>query len=134
MTRAKLIVLAGIFLSSHAAFAADINYNAMSNGGFNDVAQLLQEMTPQQRQAVLEQAAIKEQDLEKMTPAELESLRLQLRNIGDTIYMDKIDPAKLDVAKSKPTPAIQKDLGNYQTKYKQNQIRNSAVKPNTSAQ
>jgi hypothetical protein len=125
----RKLLLVGIFLSTFAAHAQEINYNAISAAGFGDVARLLREMTPEQREAVLQQAAIKQQELQRMSPAEVEKLREQLRASGNTIEMEKIDPSKLDPNKSKSAAEIQNDLQTYQDKYQRGQIRNEVVKP-----
>ena len=122
-------VVAGILLWSVAAQAAEIDYAAISAAGFDDVAKLLQSMSPAQQQAVLDQAAVKQQDLQQMTPTELEALRAQLRAAGDTVDMEKIDPENLDVTKSKTAAEIQSDLKIYSNKYQQNQLHNDVLRP-----
>ena len=122
-------VVVGILLWSVAAQAADIDYAAISEAGFDDVAKLLRSMSSAQQQAVLDQAAIKQQDLQQMTPTELEALRAQLRAAGDTVDMEKIDPENLDVTKSKAAAEIQSDLKIYSDKYQQNQLHNDVLRP-----
>ena len=116
-------------LWSVAAQAAEIDYAAISEAGFDDVAKLLRSMSSAQQQAVLDQAAIKQQDLQQMTPTELEALRAQLRAAGDTVDMEKIDPENLDVTKSKAAAEIQSDLKIYSDKYQQNQLHNDVLRP-----
>lgn len=125
----KKMLAAGLFFVTMVAYAQDIDYQAISNEGFGDVAELLRSMTPEQQKEILKQAAIKQQDLKKMSPEELRALKSQLRAVGDTFYMHKIDPEKLDASNSKSTQEIQADLNRYQKKYKQNHIRNDVVKP-----
>src|SRR5437868_4125235 len=125
----KILAFISILCFSTAALAQEVNYQEMANAGFADVAELFKSMTPQQQTEILKQAAIKQEDLKQLTPAQLEALRAQLHHIKDTIYVDQIDPAKLDPAKSKSTKDIQKDLDTYQQKYEQGKIKNSAVKP-----
>ena len=122
-------VVVGILLWSVAAQAAEIDYAAISEAGFDDVAKLLRSMSSAQQQAVLDQAAIKQQDLQQMTPTELEALRAQLRAAGDTVDMEKIDPENLDVTKSKAAAEIQSDLKIYSDKYQQNQLHNDVLRP-----
>ncbi len=118
-----------ITLLSFSASANDIDYAAMEKNGFADVASMLKSMTPEQRETIMKQARIKEQELQKLSPADLERLRRQLRKTADTIDIDKVDPDKLDPNKAKSAKHIQKDLDTYQKKYEKNQIRNSVVKP-----
>jgi hypothetical protein len=129
MSKLFKILIAGIFLFTTPALAEDINYDSMKQGGFEDVAKLLESMTPEQRAEVMRQATLRAQELEKMSPKEREALKRDLRVTADTLDLQKIDPKKLDPAKSKPTHEIQKDLNTYQNKYKQGKINNAVAKP-----
>ena len=123
------IAAIAVLLCSSPALAEDVNFDAMKQGGFEDVAKLLESMTPEQRAEVMRQATLRAQELEKMSPEEREALKRDLRVTADTLDLQKIDPKKLDPAKSKPTHEIQKDLNTYQNKYKQGKINNAVVKP-----
>lgn len=112
-----------------SARAEDINYDALNKEGYGDVSKIIQSMTPEQRAELMRQATLRAQELEKMSPEEREALQKQLRSTADTIQMDKIDPAKLDPAKTKDTAGIQKDLNTYDSKYKQGKINNAVIKP-----
>jgi hypothetical protein len=130
MKKTMYATVIGLMIST-AAMAAEINYSAMTDAGFGDVAELLKSMTPEQQEAILKQAAVKQEDLDKLSQEDADKLREQLRATADTIHIDKIDPAKLDVSKTKSTEQIKKDLETYQQKYEKGQIKNSAVKPAT---
>jgi hypothetical protein len=127
----KILKLTAItfLLFTAPALADDIKYDSMKQGGFEDVAKLLESMTPEQRAEVMRQATLRAQELEKMSPKEREALKRDLRVTADTLDLQKIDPKKLDPAKSKPTHEIQKDLNTYQNKYKQGKINNAVAKP-----
>jgi len=122
-----MILCVSIYTSP--TLAEDINYDSMKQGGFEDVAKLLESMTPEQRAEVMRQATLRAQELEKMSPEEREALKRDLRVTANTLNLQKIDPKKLDPAKSKPTHEIQKDLNTYQNKYKQGKINNAVAKP-----
>ncbi len=128
-----LITILCILLAA-PAFAEGVNYRAMEQGGFGDVAKLLKEMTPEQREAVMKQAKLQEKELEKLTPAEQESLRKQLRATANTINMQGVDPAKLDVAKTKSADDIRKDLGTYEEKRAHGELKNDVMKPAAAGQ
>lgn len=124
-----LIVLMTAVSAASIARAENVNSKHFEEAGFGDVGRLLESMTPEQRASILQQAAIKEKDLQNLTPKQLEQLKKQLRDIADTIDIEKIDPAKLDTGKAKPTNDIRRDMGTYQQKYSQGKINNSVVKP-----
>jgi|GEM_PF-5408502 len=96
-----LIILMAAVTPASNARAQQVNHREFERAGFGDVGRLLQSMTPQQRSAILEQAAVKEKDLQKLTPQQLEQLRKQLREIANTMEISKIDPQKLDVSQTK---------------------------------
>ena len=116
-------------LISGQAIAEDIHYDALRQDGFGEEADLIKSMTPEQRAEVMRQAEIKQQELKSLPPEKLEKLNTQLHDVHDTLYVDQIDPAKLDVSKSKSTQATMKDIKVYQKKYAEGKIHNSAVKP-----
>lgn len=113
-----LIVLMTAVSVPSSARAQQVNYRQFEKEGFGDVGRLLQSMTPKQRAAILEQAAIKEKDLKQLTPQQLEQLRKQLRGIANTMEIDKIDPAKLDISQPKTAADVKKDSNNGSAKRK----------------
>ena len=115
-------------LCSMPAMAAEINYTAVNEAGFSDVAELLKSMTPEQQAEIMRQASIKQKELAKLTPEQLEALRTQLCAVGNTIAINKVDPEKLDPSKSKSTENISKDMKSYQDKKSQGKIKNAVVK------
>ena len=96
--------------SCGAAQAETINYESISQEGFGDVAKLLQSMTPAQRDMLMKQVAQKEKDVQKLSPAQLEQLRTQLRAIAVNIDFNKIDPATLDMARAQRVAGTQKKM------------------------
>jgi hypothetical protein len=123
----SIIVAGFISFSCLAAQAAGIDYRAMEEQGFGDVAALMRSMSPQQQQEILAQAELKIQYLEKLSPQELQQLIEQLQKITSTIAMDKIDAGKLDVSKSKDAGNIRQDLNIYQKKHDEGKIDNPVV-------
>ncbi len=96
---------------------ADVDYGAMEASGFGNVADLLKSMTPEQRQQVLELAAKRQKELERMTPGQRKRLEAQLLEITNMIEGDvgfgNIDPAKLNTAKSKNLQGTLADIETY---------------------
>lgn len=126
----KLMIAIAITMLSSAAIAEDIDYKALDKDGFSDVSDLLKEMTPEQRAAVLQQAKKKQAELKKLSPQEQAHLRDQLRSTADTIDMKNVDPQKLHIEDSKNAHDTRQDLTTYQDRYKQGKIHNSVVKAN----
>lgn len=96
---------------------SDVNYNSMKAHGFDGVADLLEDMTPEQRREILDLAAERKQELEAMSPQERKALERQLRETAQMIEadvgFDNIDPAKLDAAKAKNTEGTMNDMGEF---------------------
>ena len=132
--RWRIILTTGMIFCNCAAWAQMADSNNLSRDEFAAVINLLRSMPPEEQQAILAQAAAKEKDLKQMTPQEQEILNQKLHKIASTIYMEKIDPEKLDPAKSKNTQQIAKDLDLYMDKFQQGKINNSAVKPLAASQ
>ena len=126
----KLAAIAVMFsLSSSAAYAQKIDYDALDKEGYGDIAEMLRSMTPQERASVLEEAGAKQEDLQKLSPEQLDHLDTQLHKEAGTIDFQKVDPEKLNTSKTKPTPTIMKDLNTYQQKYDEGKIDNAVIKP-----
>jgi len=125
----RLLLILALLLPSAPLPAQDnsINYNSLNRQGLDGVAQLLQQMTPQQREQVLQQARAQLADLEKMTPQQRQLLIEQMQNIAATIDFNKVDPAKLDPSKAKGVRDSQKNVLTYQRRYEQGQIKNGVV-------
>ena len=123
-TKAFAVVL-GLSLFSSNSFAEPAS---ITDPNFQSVNTLLNSMTSEQRAAVMQRAKEQEKELAKLSPEEHDRLENQLKAVSSTIQMDKIDPAKLDVSKSKDTKQIQSDLNNYQAKYQAGKIDNPVVR------
>ena len=67
-------------------------------------------------------------NLNKMSPEQLEQLRNRLHAVANTMKINQVDPNKIDASKTKGTAAIQQDLNAYQKKYTEGKIHNSIVK------
>lgn len=97
--------------------ASDVNYNSMKARGFDGVADLLEDMTPEQRREILDLAAERKQELEAMSPQERKALERQLSETAQMIEadigFDNIDPAKLEPTKAKTTEGTVTDIGEF---------------------
>lgn len=112
----KKIALA-LILSLSAGFALaqpPVDTQNLKNEGFHREAELLESLSPAQREALLQQARRKEQDLSKMSASEREALQLQLHDINKRLEDKPIHPAQLDPAEAKSTGQIRRDLSRYQ--------------------
>jgi hypothetical protein len=125
----KSFLIACAFALTASAAEAQLAGAGANNDEFSDVWQLLSSMSPEQRTAVFEEAGVKEQDLKKLSPDQLDALDDQLHNIAGTIEFGKIDPDKLNTDKIKSTQNTMGDLNTYQQKYDQGKINNAVIKP-----
>lgn len=134
MIRYCLILL--FFVSVQPAQAQTINYQNLNKEGFEGVSQLLQSMTPQQREAILKQAQASMGDLQKMTPQQQQQLLTQMQNIAKTIDFNKVDPAKIDPSKATGVAGAKKNFRTYEQKYQKGTLNNAIVlgQPNQPAQ
>lgn len=94
--------------------AAEPDYAAVRAEGFPEIAQLLASMTPQQRQAVLSQAGTAQHDLSRFTPAQIQALRAQLRQMTAGIDPHQVDIGRLRVFPGKTAAQMQSDIVTYQ--------------------
>ncbi len=129
MALSRTIVASMIALAAFPTVHAQDSYEGIREEGFSSEADLVQSMSPEQQAAVLKQAEIKQQELKKLPPEQVEKLRTQLHAIDSTLYVEKVDPDKLDANKSKSAADTMKDLDTYQQKYSQGKINNGVVKP-----
>lgn len=130
MNKITLIAaLVALTCASLTAQAENINYRALEQEGFGNIAQLLKSMTPEQQAAILKQAANEMKNLEAMAPQEREQLLQQMHHVASTLDIENIDPEKLDPSKAKEMHQVQKDLSTYQQKYHQGSISHEVVKP-----
>lgn len=108
-------LLAGLLLSVvvyTSSYAEDINYRALETQGYGDVADILRDMTPEQRAEVLRQATMVQKDIENMTPEERYQLEVEMQQLNDVLFEGDTtyDAQKLDPSKSKDLEGIRSDI------------------------
>ena len=72
MKKLASLAIISVMLCAAPARASEVDYDAINAAGFADVGDLLKSMTPEQQKEVLRQAALKQKELEKRTPEQLE--------------------------------------------------------------
>ena len=84
--RQWLPILAWLCVAA-AAFAANaesLNYKSLRTEGYGEVASTLERMTPEQRKAVLAEAAKLQGDLQRLSPEERRRLTVEM----DRVYLN----------------------------------------------
>lgn len=109
-----------VVLSAQSADQAEISA---------DVAKLLASMTPEQREAVLKQAAKNQKKLESLSPEERQKLEDKTVNTAKTMDLDNVDPNKINVSRTRSVRGTEKDMDKYNRKYEAGKINNAVVKP-----
>jgi hypothetical protein len=109
-TMKQILTLIAFSIISLSANAQEIDYQSIDAAGYGDVSALLQGMSPDQRNGILEAAKEQEAQLRKMSPTELAALEQQMKTAYSSIDMSKVDPSKLDVAKAKPIGGVMQDF------------------------
>ncbi len=105
-----------VMLASSAIAAETVsgkNVMSIEKEGFTEVGEILREMTPEQKKAVMEQAYKMMQELKNKTPEEIEAIKAQMHHMEGSLDMQKIDVKKIDPAKSKGLHGIEKDINKY---------------------
>lgn len=108
----KYLLVIAVLLSA-PAFAEEINTKSIKEGGFEGVGKIIDQMTPEQKAAVMKQALEIQKELEKMSPEERKKLEDEMRATASTIDPSTIDVKKIDPSKSKNLHDIQKDVREY---------------------
>jgi hypothetical protein len=95
-----------------------INYHALEKEGFGNVADILKDMTPEQREEVLRQAKELEKELQTYSPEEREMLTDSLRSLDGAIPQHGVEAKRLDPHKFKGLKGTKEDIKQYQRQYK----------------
>lgn len=122
-----------LFLAAFAINTVPVASYAQSDQAAisEDVQKLLANMTPEQREAVLKQAAKNQRKLENMTPEQRQALENKTVNTAKTMDLDRVDARKLNAAKARSVRGAEKDMDKYKKKYEAGKIKNAIVYPKT---
>jgi len=96
-----------------------VNPKHLEKEGFGDINHVIKDLSPRQRQDILEKAQEVKGDLQKMPPAEREKLKKQMKAMMKNINVKKVDASKLDTStlKGQRLKDIRAKIRDYESKH-----------------
>jgi len=114
---ALTIIIATFFAVVPAFIKADdgVNYKKLERSGFQDIVQILEGMTPEQRAQIMEQAEAMADEMEGMSARDRMRLegqvRMQKSKLSKQIKEAKEDPTSVNTNRSINLEKAKKDIG-----------------------
>ncbi len=114
------LLLISLCIFSTTANANDrINYDNLEARGFGEVAHILKNMTPEQRNQVLEKARKIEKELKKLSPKEQQEIVNNLNQLNQLVDFQTIDIESLNPENADNLNGIRSKMKLYLKNYSQ---------------
>lgn len=119
MLRFLMTIFAVVFFSSNAIAEDNMAFDkhSMNEEGFSEVSKIFDEMTPEQREAVLLQAKGIMQELEKMPKEEQERIKELAKEIYESMNLKSIKVKEIKVENGKDLAGISADLSEFKKRH-----------------
>ena len=109
-----LLVCFFIMVSSTNIEAKEkVNTKAIANEGFEDVSEIYNQMSPQQKEDVYKKAMSMMEEIKDKSPSEIEQLKQQMLQMQNSLDFKQIKIEKLDTKKDLSLDKIQNDINKH---------------------